>query len=187
MRLNPLPLAIAAVLLLPPAGASEDPLVAESRAAVKELGTTLKGKLIAALGEGGPVHAVGVCHEIAPSIAAELSAEKGWQIGRTALRYRNPSNAPDAWERAVLEEFEARRSAGEDPKGLEHHEVVERDGKEVFRYMKAIPTAEVCTACHGERLPPPVSEAIYRLYPDDQARGFQPGDIRGAFTLSREL
>ena len=61
------------------------------------------------------------------------------------------------------------------------------DGKPVFRYMKAIPTAELCVVCHGSDIDPYVDARIRELYPDDQARGFKPGDIRGAFTLSKPL
>jgi hypothetical protein len=59
--------------------------------------------------------------------------------------------------------------------------------KTVFRYMKAIPTAELCVACHGAEIPPDVAAKLEELYPQDKARGFQPGDIRGAFTITRAL
>lgn len=175
-----------ATMLGAASAADEDRLVQDSRAAAKELGERLKSKLVAALGEGGPVQAVQVCSEIAPALAADLSAAKGLEVGRTSLRYRNPDNAPDAWERAVMERFQARKAAGEDPKALEYHEIVEQDGQRVFRYMKAIPTAEVCTTCHGETIAAPIAAKIDEIYPQDQARGFEPGDLRGAFTVSRK-
>ena len=53
--------------------------------------------------------------------------------------------------------------------------------------MKAIPTAEVCTKCHGVDLQGPVVEKLDELYPNDKARGFSKGDIRGAFTVIREM
>jgi hypothetical protein len=49
--------------------------------------------------------------------------------------------------------------------------------------MKAIPTAALCLARHGESINPDIAEA----YPEEQARGFKSRDIRGAFTLSRPL
>jgi len=50
--------------------------------------------------------------------------------------------------------------------------------------MKAIPMrAEPCLLCHGA--PEPALKAeIDRLYPQDQATGFRPGELRGAFTVS---
>ena len=67
-------------------------------------------------------------------------------VARTSLKYRNPDNATDAWERKVLEQFEARKANGEDPKQITHTEVVEDGGKKTFRFMKAIPTGPVCRA-----------------------------------------
>ena len=60
------------------------------------------------------------------------------------------------------------------------------EGK-TFRYMKAIPTGEVCLACHGERLNPELGQRLDELYPQDKARGFKEGDIRGAFTVSQPM
>ena len=53
--------------------------------------------------------------------------------------------------------------------------------------MKAIPTGELCLLCHGETIDPDIAAAIDKAYPEDQARGFSLGDIRGAFTLSKPL
>jgi hypothetical protein len=155
----------------------------ESRTTAAEFMKTLKGELMQAMQAGGPVNAVGVCNLRAPAIAAELGALRGWEVGRTSLKLRNPANAPDEWERARLESFEQRKRAGEEPAQIEYYEVVEQDGKPVFRYMKAIPTAELCLTCHGEKIDPAVSAKLTELYPRDQARGYQAGDIRGAFTF----
>ncbi|BAU46839.1 glutamate synthase [Sulfurifustis variabilis] len=161
--------------------------VAASRAAAKEFMETLKGELQAAMKTGGPTNAIEVCHTKAPAIAREISRAKGFDIGRTSLKTRNPDNAPDAWERKVLEDFEARKRAGADPATLEHHETVTANGKATFRYMKAIPTAELCLNCHGRKLDPKVSATLKRLYPEDQATGFNVGDLRGAFTVAQPL
>lgn len=66
-------------------------------------------------------------------------------------------------------------------------EVVEEKGHKVFRMMKAIPTTEVCTKCHGETLAAPVAAKLDELYSADQARGYKVGDQRGAFTLKKRL
>ena len=161
--------------------------VADSRAMAGEFMQALKGKLMKGMQEGGPVNAIGVCRQQAPQIAANLVTRTGWDIGRTSLKVRNPHNAPDAWERAVLEEFEQRRLAGEDVAQLEHYAAVSQGEATVFRYMKAIPTAALCVNCHGTVLDPAVVAKLDALYPEDQARGFQAGDIRGAFSFSQPL
>lgn len=175
--------------LAPPAFADQqlDGLIGESRAAIKGFGESLRGELVAAMEAGGPEHAIGVCNMAAPGIGAERSIEFGGRVGRTSLKRRNPANAPDGWELAVLENFEARKDSGEDVKAIDHAEIVTENGKRIFRYMKAIPTAQVCTNCHGVELKPAVTAMIDDLYPTDQARGFSVGDIRGAFTLRKVL
>lgn len=181
-------LALTALLLTTPALADElGEQVAASRAAVQTFGTALKGELQAAIKAGGPVHAIAVCNEQAPAIAKATSTEAGLTISRTSLKMRNASNAPDAWELAVLQQFEDRKAAGEPAEQLEHYEVVDQDGQQTFRYMKAIPTAQVCLNCHGSDLKDELSAKIDELYPDDEARGYQEGDLRGAFTIERPL
>ena len=161
--------------------------VAASRATVKEFMQTLKQELQGGMQEGGPVNAISVCNLSAPAIANTYSVRNGWDVGRTSLKLRNPANAPDAWERSVLESFEERKAAGEDPAKMEHYEAVRRDGVREFRYMKAIPTAPLCLACHGESIDSITMTRLEKLYPDDQARGYQAGDIRGAFSISQPL
>ena len=161
--------------------------VAASRATAQEFMQTLKQELQAAMQEGGPVNAVSVCNLTAPAIASTYSVRNGWDVGRTSLKLRNPANAPDAWEQAVLVSFEERKRAGEDPANMEYYEVVSEDGSDTLRYMKAIPTAPLCLACHGEQLDSIVKTRIETLYPEDQALGYKAGDIRGAFTISQPL
>ena len=164
-----------------------DERVAASRATVKEFMQSLKDELRKGMQEGGPVNAISVCNMTAPGIANTYSVRKDWSVGRTSLKVRNPDNAPDIWEQAVLQEFERRKHAGEDPADIEYYEALEVDGEPVFRYMKAIPTASLCVVCHGSEIDPYVDARLKELYPADQARGFKPGDIRGAFTITQPL
>ena len=162
--------------------------VKDSREAVQSVARALKGNLQSVLQEKGPAAAVEACSSIAPLIALTKSKSYGWKISRTSLKLRDPDNAPDDWERAVLEQFEARKAKGEDVNKLEYYEVVEMDGNKVFRYMKAIPTQEKpCLTCHGSNLRPDVAAALDKHYPNDKARGFKAGDIRGAFTIIQPL
>jgi hypothetical protein len=161
--------------------------VDDSRATAREFMQTLKQELQKGMQAGGPINAVSVCNLAAPGIANTYSVRKDWKVGRTSLKPRNPNNAPDEWERAVLESFDERNRAGEDPAKLEFYEVVRAEGKRELRYMKAIPTVGLCLACHGEHLDSQVKTRIETLYPHDQALGYQAGDIRGAFTISQPM
>ena len=167
---------------------AENPNAAEAKGIVKEYATSLKGELQAAIQKDGPISAIAVCKDRAPAIARGLSEKSGWEVGRTSLKLRNPGlNAPDDWERQVLTRFEERKAAGEDVETMAFAEVVGTDAGKRFRFMKAIPTADICLACHGASISPDIAAAIDKAYPDDQARGFKVGDIRGAFTLSKPL
>lgn len=128
--------------------------------------------------EGGPVTAVAACQTLAPEIAEEHSTAD-WTIGRTSLKTRNSNNTADAWERSVLEQFAERAAKGEDAKSISYAETV----KGQFRMMKAIPLQEDCLACHGTAIKPEIAAALDKKYPNDQARGYAAGDMRGAFTL----
>lgn len=180
---------VTATCSMQPVAAQEtDALVSEARSTAMKLGKNLKMTLQSAMKSGGPVAALDACHSAAPGIADSVSQETGWSAGRTSLKERNPGNKPDEWELAVLNKFEERKKAGENPKTIEYSEVVELDGEKTFRFMKAIPTEKVCLNCHGgDNVKAEVNAKLKELYPEDRARGFKEGDLRGAFTLSKSL
>lgn len=180
-------LAVLACTAMPVQANDANALKGEAVSVVKAFGGPLKKALVGAMKEGGPVHAIGVCNEQAPDIAAAAGASTGWDVGRTSLKLRNAGNQPDAWELKVLKTFEERKAAGESPDTIAYGEVVETGGQKQFRFMKAIGTADVCLNCHGADLKPEVAAKLDGLYPEDQARGFSKGDIRGAFTLKKNL
>jgi hypothetical protein len=165
--------------------AADDALVMEARSLAKQFGGQLKGEVATGLKSGGPAATVEICSVKAPQIAEQVSTTSGWDVGRTSLKLRNPNNAPDDWEQQVLEQFEQRKAAGEPVAGLEFAEVVGSGDERRFRYMKAIGTEPVCLTCHAAEITPEVETKLGVLYPQDKARGFAVGDIRGAFTLSR--
>ena len=154
---------------------------------MKDLATSLKAELVAAMEAGGAVQAIEVCHSRAPAIAAEISGQRGLEVFRVSQRNRNPENAANDWQSAVLTDFEARFEAGEDPNSVTWQEVAETEGGREYRFMKAIPTGGLCLQCHGSAVVPEVAAEISGLYPDDRATGFEPGDLRGAFVVTRSL
>lgn len=138
----------------------------------------LLGVLTAAIAADGPQGAVGICASIAPTLAARLSEESGARVRRTALKARNPMAAPDATERQVMTDWTANPL---DESGRPRRRVSREGGG--YRYMRAIPTMPMCLACHGETIAPEVKAAIQAHYPADQATGFAPGALRGAFSV----
>ncbi len=172
---------ILAIALTATSSFATDLPTADARALVQEFMKTLKGELMAGMAAGGPEQAISTCSEKAPALSAKNAKEKGWQVGRTSLKPRNPDNAPDEWERKILESFEQQKKDGADPKTLEAETTI--DGE--YRYMKAIPTAALCLTCHGSEIPPSLQTKLETLYPHDQAIGYHEGDLRGAFTLQK--
>ncbi|NEZ05163.1 DUF3365 domain-containing protein [Wenzhouxiangella sp. XN201] len=160
--------------------------MSEARTAAGELGSQLQQALQAAIAEGGPVAGIEVCRHQAPQIAETISDEQ-LQVGRTSLKVRNPDNAPDRWETRAMEDFERRLAAGKAPGEIESF-AIRNDGERRYgHWMKAIPTQPLCTACHGSDISPAVADAIEAAYPDDQARGYSVGELRGAFSVEVAL
>lgn len=160
---------------------------AAAKTAIKQFAGELQTELKTAMQAGGPVAAIGVCNTQAMPITARVAAQHKMQLSRVSLKPRNPVNAPNAWQTTVLEDFERDKAAGRDITMLAWSETVNVDGKQEFRFMKAIPTGEVCLKCHGTTLAPGVSPVLADLYPEDRATGYSVGDIRGAFVVTREI
>jgi len=159
----------------------------EAQQVVQQFGGQLKSVLQATMMSGGPVQAMQVCKTNAPQIAQTVGAEQGWVVARTSAKVRNPNNQPDAWEAQVLADWADKIANGAPVAGLKTSAVVEQNGHQVFRYMQAIPTADLCLNCHGSQLSAQVQETLQALYPQDQATGFAAGDLRGAFSLQKSL
>ncbi len=167
------------------AEAAEPPVsLAEDRALAKQLSTTLKAELTAAL-QVSPEDAIAVCSERAPAIAKTLGGREGVKVGRTALRVRNPDNRPLDWQREVLRDFARRARAGEKLDTLEYSAAAGEGEFAEHRYMKAIAMEPLCLTCHGAQLASSIKEAIDKRYPNDEATGFAVGELRGAVYVIR--
>jgi hypothetical protein len=164
-----------------------DAEVQRSLQAIKAFAGSLQADLMSAIAEGGPTQAISVCNIKAGLIARDVSEQQGVDIKRVSLRNRNPNNAPDEWQKVVLEDFAARKLKGEPIAELTFTDVAETGTGKQFRFVKAIPTGAICVKCHGVNIEPEVKDKLDQLYPDDKARGFLPGDIRGAFVVTRDF
>lgn len=131
----------------------------------------LKQALVAGM-QNGPLSATSVCKEQAPAIAESLSIE-GVQMGRTSHRLRNPDNSAPDWVDTVLQAY-----LGEEQERVPRLVTLanHRSG-----YVEPIATQPLCLACHGKSLAPDVAAHIAEAYPEDQAVGFEAGDLRGVF------
>lgn len=143
-----------------------------------------------AVAEKGVAGAIPVCKEQAPALIKEKRNETGWDIRRVSLKARNPERGtPDLWEVRQLADFNIRAANGEKPETIEKSEIVSINGKQVFRYMKALPVADVCLKCHGpvDSLETGLKAKLAESYQHDLATGYAKGEIRGALTVKRPL
>lgn len=161
----------------------EDVDAARGRAerAAGKLMESLFVELMTALKKGPPHEALHICADRAPEVARRIQQEFGLSVRRVALRTRNKKNLPDAYERKWFQDVQERYDGGEGPAPKPTAEVV--DGE--LRYIRPILLAEMCTRCHGtsEQISPEVRAALEQRYPDDDAIGFRPGDLRGAVSV----
>lgn len=177
-------LAAAATLVgiaIAPALAETPDRAAEGREIAAAFGAELRAELQAAMAAGGPLAAIRVCNEDAPRIAAAAAERSGAEVGRTSSKVRNPANRPDVHQREVLAEFADSIAAGNLEPPPERLDTLD-DGR--VRFMSAIIMQPPCLACHGAELAPPVATAITTLYPEDEARGYGIGELRGAFSIT---
>ena len=162
-------LLLATLALTAWAGAPAD--LEKGRAAVGTLKKSLKEALVAAL-KTSPEAAIEVCATQAPILAAGASTSEV-EVGRSALKLRNPANAPRPW---VADAMKTLASRPEDGKGLV---VALPNGKR--GYVETIVTHPMCLTCHGAKVSDPVAKTLAARYPADKATGFVPGDFRGVF------
>ena len=149
---------------------AQQPKLAQAQQAKREFGQTLIKTLTTAIGEGDYANAISVCNTDAPEIARKVSKDNNLEIGRTSFKLRNPDNAPPDW----AEPFVDRK--------VDEHIILDGPG-ETVGYMMPIKMNELCTNCHGpsESLSDEVTAALAEKYPEDEATGFNEGDLRGWF------
>lgn len=159
---------------------------ARAAKAAAALASRLFGELSAALKESTPDKALDVCAAKAQAMTREIAAAEGLSLRRTALRFRNPENAPDPFEESFMEKEAERVAAGGAPREEPYAEVADAPGggKEL-RFLKTIHVGGICVACHGVEAD--ISEAtraaLGKRYPGDRATGFRLNDFRGVVSV----
>jgi hypothetical protein len=138
--------------------------------AVNAMAAELMVELTAALDAGDAGAAINVCKEKAPAVAAHVRETYGVKLGRTSHRLRNTANVAPAWAETYVTDMV------EDPTY-----VAGPDGE--LGALLPINLKAECEMCHGpvEQVDASVMAAINEAYPEDQAVGFEEGDLRGWF------
>jgi uncharacterized protein with PIN domain len=141
-----------------------------AQAAVSEAFSRFMSALQTQLAKGDPADAIAVCKEIAPRITREVSDEYKVQLGRTSWALRNPNNVGPLWTEWLVDDMPTTPKHAADKSG--------RLGS-VF----PIVVQDACLTCHGprDRIPASVQQALDEFYINDEAVGFESGDLRGWF------
>ena len=184
--LYPLLLSLSSLAMAKTPLANVEDFQTEAQQRIKNFSAELKAALKVAISSGGLANGVQVCQQQAPLIAEKWSTD-GWQIGRTSLKVRNSDNSADGWEQQRLQDYAIKLANGSTPAQLHHAEIVQDGDGQLFRYMQPIMLDAQCVACHGSQLAEPVKQQIQQYYPNDLATGFSPGELRGAFSVDKQL
>lgn len=141
----------------------------------------LSQQLQHAISERGLEGALSFCNVHALPITDSLSRAMNVTISRTALKYRNPENAPDPYEEQLMMHFQQMIAQN---KKVSDTLVVNEQGEMV--YFAPILTLPACLQCHGApevEIKPQTMQLVRSLYPDDRAIGFREGDLRGMWKV----
>lgn len=159
------------------------------RSDAKSFMESLKSVLIKEIQTNGILGAVSVCSDTAQVLTNNYGISKGIYIKRVSFKNRNPLNVPDEFEKKVLKMFEEEFMKSKLKPESEFAEIIEENGVKKVRYMKPIFVQPECLNCHGaaEQILPQVQEVINKNYPDDKAKGYRIGDLRGAVSIQKTL
>ena len=126
-----------------------------------------------AVASGGPGGAITVCHQSSAAVIERVKREKGFDVGRTSDRLRNPTNVPKPWAAEIVRKYAGGTAASVD--GF-YVNLGDRVG-----IIRPVEEAAICAGCHGpaDRLEPRVHKELKERYPADHATGFKTGEIRG--------
>jgi len=107
-----------------------------------------------------------------------VARDLDYRIRQISDRYRNPKNAPDAFESDMLQKFYA------NPYLKEEYAITTLQGEPMFRYLQPFRAEESCLQCHGD--PNDAPDFIKKLFPQekDQAYNYKIGEIIGAASVT---
>jgi len=147
---------------------------------IKILGKALKTNVGKRLKEDPTgLSAVKFCSVNAKDVAKKAMANfpSNITVRRTALKYRNPHNKPDATDTKVMQQIIDAMQA----KTFDKKPVVVTMEDNTTRVYAPLMVEKACTKCHGDtaKMNPEVLKVIQEKYPNDKAIGFKEHDFRG--------
>ena len=137
---------------------------------MKHLGSNLSEAISTKGFEG----AISFCNVEALPITSKFGSEN-IHVRRTSLKFRNPANQPSESDMEVLKKFEEKTP---------EIEPLLKETETSANYYHPIFMQEKCLNCHGANLPEERLAILDSLYPNDLAREYKAGDLRGMFVVT---
>jgi len=142
---------------------------------------TFKSKIKEVGQKDGLTAVVDFCHDNASKLTDSIGKAHNVVIKRTSHKLRNPKNKPNAEEKAILDQYLQLQKENQ-----ELRPIVQKDKEGYVHFYGPIKIKKACLQCHGEPvkdIPEPILEKIKENYPEDQATGFQLGELRGIWDI----
>jgi len=142
---------------------------------------TLGSKLKKAIKKGGPIAGISVCSSQATKLTDSLSQVYNVKIKRVSLKNRNENNLANKTEKNILESWQTKIDNGTPIKP----KVLRTDNNEIT-FVAPIKVKHQCIVCHGtdDFVSPEVRLKLKEHYPNDKARNYNEGDLRGAWVIT---
>lgn len=155
---------------------------ADGKRLVAEASALLVKNLAEAIAKDGVPGAIGFCSEKALPLTASVGGDSGATLRRVTHKARNPKNKADAAELEILNAFRDTLKAGKAPEPQLRKQA---DGTETF-FAPIVLSNPLCLKCHGTPgtdIDAATLAALRKLYPQDEATGFQLGELRGMWRV----
>lgn len=155
---------------------------------VEKIGATIAAQSFAALSghlqyqikNNGFAEAVAFCNIHANPIVDSLSKHYQVDIKRTSLQLRNEDNRANNLELEILNSYQAEFENGTALKSMVYNK-----NDETY-FFAPIYVMDACAKCHGkanETLNDIAYQKLADLYPNDEAIGYDVGDLRGIWSI----
>ncbi len=141
---------------------------------------TLRIELFKAMAEKGLIGAVDYCRIHALDLT-KIYEYGNVTVRRAAIKFRNPSNQADELESEIINNYINSKVVGDSLYSI----IIEH--KKHVHFFKPIILQSACLPCHGkpiDEIPNELIEFLQTKYPNDQAKNFKVGDVRGIWHIT---
>ncbi len=152
--------------------------IKKAKAIVQTAQSLLGTNLIQAIKQKGAPAAIEFCHLKAIELTDSVSKQNLVALKRITDRPRNPQNQANEWEMRLIAQMKDK---------LDKKEILEpvlRQETDMEWVYTPIILANTCLQCHGSKeINPQTLTVINNLYPNDKAKKYREGELRGLWVV----